>query len=92
MNRPLITTAALQLGDIHDVTADLTLPADGQLGAEIQWDSSNDQVLHIADGTGYVTSPAAGQADASVTLTATVSRGAVTEVKNFKYDCEGEGI
>lgn len=77
------TAAALDLGDTAAVTADLKLPADGEHGALVKWESSNTNVLRIEDGVGVITRPAAGQPDASVSLTATVTRGAESKVKTF---------
>lgn len=55
-------------------TTDQQLTATGASGSTISWTSSDDSVVGV-DATGYatVTRPAAGSADASVTLTATAS-------------------
>ncbi len=73
--------AALSLGDTSAVTADLTLPTTGSLGAKISWASSDPAVV---DGTGKVTRPAYGSPAAAVTLTATLTKGALTEAKAFQ--------
>ncbi|MBE1446496.1 immunoglobulin-like domain-containing protein [Paenibacillus sp. OAS669] len=78
------TVAALDLGDMSGVTADIELPAQGQHGAAVQWESMNPSVVAIANNKGIVTRPAAGQPDAKVTLKATVSRGTTSEVKTFE--------
>ncbi|OLT54231.1 hypothetical protein BJF88_09785 [Cellulosimicrobium sp. CUA-896] len=65
--------AALDLGDTSAVTADLALPTAGAQGSTITWASSDAAVVSAA---GKVTRPAAGADDATVTLTATVTRGA----------------
>ena len=52
------------------VTSDLTLKTEGENETTITWKSSNEAVL---SHTGKVTRPAAGNADALITLTATVS-------------------
>jgi hypothetical protein len=67
--------AAVDLGDVSQVTASLTLPTTGASGSAISWVSSNPAVI-AADGT--VTRPAAGQPDATVTLTPTATRGGTT--------------
>lgn len=67
--------AALSLGDLSGVTANLTLPAKGANGAAIAWASSDSAIV---SATGAVTRPAAGQAPAEVTLTATLTRGAAS--------------
>lgn len=72
--------AALGLGDLSAVTADIALPTAGTNGSSISWASSNPAVV---SSTGAVTRPAAGQADAEVTLTATLSRGTATQSVGF---------
>ena len=54
--------------------ADLTLPRTGTQGSTISWRSSNPAVI---SATGDVNRPPAGQPDAIVTLTATVTSGPV---------------
>jgi len=68
--------AAVDLGDVSQVTASLTLPTTGESGSVLSWVSSNPTVI-AADGS--VTRPAAGQPDATVTLTPTATRGGATE-------------
>ncbi len=65
--------AALTLTDT-ELKSDLTLPTEGENGTKITWKSSNEAVL---SSTGKVTRPAAGRADAAVTLTATVAFGEI---------------
>ncbi|WP_379157027.1 immunoglobulin-like domain-containing protein [Paenibacillus sp. sgz5001063] len=77
------TEAALDLGNISAVTADLKLPAEGEHGALVKWESRNLNVLRVENGEGLINRPAAGQPDASVLLTATVTRGAESTVKTF---------
>lgn len=72
--------AALDLGDLSAVTADIALPTAGTNGSSISWASSNPAVV---SSTGAVTRPAAGQADAEVTLTATLTRGTATQSVGF---------
>jgi hypothetical protein len=79
----LDTAAALDLGDTSGIIADLKLPVDGKHGAKVQWESNNEGAIHVADGMGYITRPAAGQPDAVVALKATVTRGAQSTVKTF---------
>ncbi len=62
-------------------TGNLALPVTGSLaGSKISWTSSKPDVI-AADGT--VTRPAAGEADAVVTLTATVTNGEAVVKKEF---------
>ena len=64
------------------VTQALTLPAAGANGTSITWSSSDTNVIAIADdGAVTVTRPA--DADASVTLTATIEKGGASETKDF---------
>ena len=59
----------------------MVLPGKGETGSDITWKSSNPDV--IAED-GKVTRPAAGEGDAEVTLTATITSGEVSEEKEFK--------
>ncbi|MDY0912807.1 family 43 glycosylhydrolase [Rathayibacter festucae] len=70
--------AALSLGDLSAVTANLTLPATGPNGSTIAWSSSNAAVV---SSSGVVTRPATGSAQA--VLTATVTRGSATQTRTF---------
>jgi beta-xylosidase len=72
--------AALSLGDTTAVTADLALPATGANGGAITWSSSDAGVVSDA---GAVTRPASGAANATVTLTATVAKGAASSTREF---------
>lgn len=71
---------SLTLGDTSAVTGDLSLPVKGTAGSAIAWESSDASV--ITDG-GVVTRPATGRPDAQVTLTATISSGAISDTKVF---------
>lgn len=71
-------TAALNLGDLSAVSANLTLPSTGANGSAIAWTSSNAAVITTS---GAVTRPATGVAE--VTLTATVTRGSATQSRSF---------
>ncbi len=70
--------AALSLGDTSGVVANLTLPATGASGSAISWESSNPAIVG-ADGK--VVRPT--DARASVTLTATISKGSASDQKSF---------
>ncbi|WP_274364555.1 immunoglobulin-like domain-containing protein [Paenibacillus thermotolerans] len=77
--------AALSIGFNNNdtagsVTGKLTLPTTGVYGSAISWTSSSPAVIAV---NGAVTRPAAGQGDVSVTLTATIKSGSVTDVKQF---------
>ncbi|WP_234988002.1 LamG-like jellyroll fold domain-containing protein [Demequina sp. NBRC 110056] len=71
----------LDLGDTSSVTANLALPTTGTSGTTIAWESSDPSVL-ATDGS--VTRPIAGEADATVTLTATVANGKRSEQVAFE--------
>jgi beta-xylosidase len=71
---------ALDLGDLSGVTADLALPATAEFGSAVAWSSSDPAVIG-ADGN--VTRPAGGQPAATVTLTATLTRGSESATKQF---------
>ena len=71
---------ALTLGDTSAVRSSLTLPVLGDHGSSITWASSDPSVMST---TSVVTRPASGSGDASVTLTATIARGNVTETRAF---------
>ena len=73
-------TAALSLGDTSAVTGNLTLPATGPNGSTVTWATSNTGAVG-ADGV--VHRPAYGQPDGQATLTATLTRGAVSRTKTF---------
>ncbi len=68
-NRVTNDHAALTL-ETTNITSDITLKTEGDNETTITWKSSNEAVL---SNTGKVTRPAAGNADALVTLTATIS-------------------
>lgn len=72
---------SLSLGDTSAVTDDMVLPGKGETGSDITWKSSNPDVI---SEDGKVTRPAAGEGDAEVTLTATITSGEVSEEKEFK--------
>ncbi len=62
------------------LSGDIDLPTAGASGSSITWSSSNEAAL---SATGKVTRPAAGEDSAKVTLTATLTYGDTTMVKEF---------
>ncbi|MFC3799503.1 InlB B-repeat-containing protein [Cohnella sp. GCM10012308] len=77
--------AALEVGyaegnDAALVTGNVTLPTSGVGGAAISWSSDKPKVV---SAEGEVVRPAVGQEDATVTLTATVTKGEATDKKIF---------
>ncbi|WP_240528884.1 family 43 glycosylhydrolase [Streptomyces humi] len=73
--------AALSLGDTGAVTADLDLPKAGTAGGSVITWSSDDP--GVVSDSGKVTRPAAGSPDAHATLTATLTKGPVTDTRTF---------
>ena len=78
--------AALDLENTT-VTADFNLPAAGSVhGSVIEWESNNAAIAIEEEGgviTAKVTRPAAEAEDAEVTLTATITKGAASDTKEF---------
>jgi arabinan endo-1,5-alpha-L-arabinosidase len=70
----------LSLGDTSGVIANLALPTEGTHQSSISWVSSNPAVI---SNSGVVTRPEAGAGNATVTLTATITKGAETATKTF---------
>lgn len=66
--------------DLGQVTIALNLPTSGDYNTTITWASDNEEIV---SKLGAVTRPAYNQANARVTLTATVSRGTHSQQKQF---------
>lgn len=81
------TAAQLSLGDTSGIVDDLKLPAAGKHGVSVQWESSNPELIGH-DGRLLVRYPAE---DTDVTLTATITRGGVSETKTFVVTVKGFG-
>ena len=75
---------ALTLGDTSSVKNNLELPTKGRRNTSITWTSSEPDIV-AADGT---VTPEIG-VDHTVTLTATISRGAVSDTKTFEIFVPG---
>ncbi|WP_380166159.1 immunoglobulin-like domain-containing protein [Jannaschia sp. R86511] len=73
-------TSELELYSTDDVRGNIDLPAQGDSGSTITWESTTDLVSE----TGEVTRPAYGRADVEATLTATLTRGAESQTKEFE--------
>jgi len=63
-----------------ELTTDISLPTEGEHETMITWESSNPAVL---TNDGKVTRPKAGEEDAAVTLTATVTYGDISKSREF---------
>ncbi|WP_281942554.1 immunoglobulin-like domain-containing protein, partial [Paenibacillus tyrfis] len=67
--------------DVNQVTTALKLPGTGLNGTSIAWTSDNEAIV---SASGAVKRPLMGENDASVKLTATISRGNATDTKTFQ--------
>ena len=66
------------------VTDTLVLPATGAKGSAIAWAVTEGSAIVInEDGTVVITRPAIGEADATVKLTAVISKGNISETKEY---------
>jgi hypothetical protein len=64
------------------VTQNITLHATGASGTTVSW-VSNNTAIAVNANTGTVTRPPDTGSDASVTLTATISKGSASDIKTF---------
>lgn len=76
---------ALEVGYVagnnaDNVTQNVTLPTAGIEDVTVSWSSDNAEILSTS---GVVVRPLAGSADAIITLTATLTKGQVTDTKSF---------
>lgn len=78
-----IADFAFASGDsASSVTQNFMVPVSGDSGTSISW-TSDDTAVSVAGSTGNVTRPDYGSGDASVTLTATVSKEVESDTKDF---------
>ncbi|WP_256758383.1 S-layer homology domain-containing protein [Cohnella sp. WQ 127256] len=70
-----IANVTSTLGDTSAVMTNVPLPSEGLHGTQIEWKSSNVNVIRIDNNNAIVTRPASSIGDMTVTLTATISRG-----------------
>lgn len=74
--------AAIDLGDLSDVTEDIVLPAQGVSGlSTFTWSSSNEAVI---SNTGVVTRPTYEEGSKTVTLTVTATVGEAVVTREFE--------
>ncbi len=73
----------LDIGNIYQITANLTLPAQAEHGFVILWQSSDTDII---TDSGSITR---GRNDSSVNLTATLKNGSVSGTKTFKVTVKG---
>ena len=76
-----IAQQALDLGNLDYVITDLVLPYSGPFASALSWTSSNTNVIDPT--TGKVTRPVRGEADVTVTLTATMTLAGESTSKEF---------
>jgi arabinan endo-1,5-alpha-L-arabinosidase len=70
----------LELGDTANVISNLMLPMEGTRHTKITWATSDSSVV---TETGVINRPEAGSDPATVTLTATITKGVVNATKSF---------
>ncbi|MCF7924911.1 MAG: lamin tail domain-containing protein [Candidatus Izimaplasma sp.] len=80
LDKVMLAKQALLLPVTGIVSSSFTLPATGANGTTVTWSSGNTEVV-TDDGT--VTQPAAGEGNASVTLTATITLNDASTTKEF---------
>ncbi|MBD1389033.1 family 43 glycosylhydrolase [Neiella sp. HB171785] len=87
----LVVSAAelLDIGDTSSLREDIYLPTTGAYAAAVSWESSNPAVISTL---GEVTRPAAGEPDATVTLTATITLDGETATKQFTAVVRSNGL
>lgn len=72
---------SLTLGDTSRVIKDIALPDTAENGVTVTWETSDASVL---SDKGVVTRPGSDKENATVTLTATLSRGENTDTKEYQ--------
>ncbi|GIP28398.1 hypothetical protein J23TS9_35280 [Paenibacillus sp. J23TS9] len=72
----------------NNVTNNIELPKHGEHGTEIIWTSEPEG--YVDPATGKVTRPTSGQGDQTITLKATVTKGDITETKEFTLIVKAE--
>ena len=81
--------AAINLSGNESVNKDFILPATGKNGTTISWESSNTDVLSIEDGTAKYHAPTG---ITEVTLTATITKGAVSKAQTYVIQVLPSGL
>jgi hypothetical protein len=80
--------------DQDSVSGDFELPLSAEGGTTISWDESSDSsnAVVISGGTVTVSRPLYPNPDATVVLTATVTKGSATETKEFTFTVKAQSI
>ncbi|MEN8908261.1 MAG: family 43 glycosylhydrolase [Clostridiales bacterium] len=71
---------ALDLGDLSQVTEEIDLPTKGANGTSISWAASDENTI---SSSGVVIRPTSSVGDKKVTLTATITKGIISDTKVF---------
>lgn len=82
-DREIVEAAKSALTVASTATTDFTLTVSAAGGASIAW-TSNNAAITINGNTAKVTRPGFGQQDVTVTLTATIVSGNITDTKTFE--------
>ncbi|WP_440906353.1 LamG-like jellyroll fold domain-containing protein (plasmid) [Catenovulum sp. SX2] len=79
---------SINLGNLNAVTDNLSLPLTGEFTSSISWQTSDSSSI---TAEGVVTRPQVGQADAVVTLTATIAIGGEQTTREFSVTVKSLG-
>jgi len=79
----------LDLGGTTSVMNDLRLPTDIGQGITIEWESSDPDIV---TDDGVVTRPSVGSENKTVTITAFITKGSITETKEFEVTVLAESL
>ncbi|WP_331490626.1 family 43 glycosylhydrolase [Aquibacillus rhizosphaerae] len=81
--------SSLTLDDTSAVIADISLPGTAENGVNVSW-TSND--ASVVSDEGVVTRPGSDEEDATITLTATLSRGDYSDTKEYQVTVLADNI
>ena len=76
-----LAAEALIIGDTNRITENIKLPLNGDFNTTIAWETSNSDVC---TNQGIITRPLPHEQDATVILTATITRGSASAVKQYE--------
>lgn len=84
----LIDNSIKNIGDLKNITEDFVLPLRGEHGTQIQWTSSNEEIVSLIQNEDEVLTnvkrPKIGENDAEITLNLSVQRGDYKTEKEYK--------
>ena len=78
-----VDAAAIDFDASQPLTADFEVATAGANGTKIEWSSSDDSIISFENGKASVNRPDAVSGDGTVTITATVTRGADRAEKSY---------